>query len=161
MSGESAEGTLLSERIPLQLGPRLVLLTSFGIALWVLISEVASGRGNPLVWLVLAPVTALLALMVFAYQRIEVTRSEVVVTWFPLYRRRIPLDQIADAEAVKVDPLNFGGWGLRLHAHGMALTNRGGDGLRVASQSGNVTIISVANPDRYLRALAARGVPTR
>lgn len=161
MSRSSSDGGIRSERIPLHIGPRLVLVVCFLIALWVLISEVANGRGHVLVWLVLAPATVLLGLVVFAYQRIEVTSSDVVFTWFPLYRRRVPFDQIANVEVVEVVPWKFGGWGLRLHAHGVALTNRGGSGVSVTSSSGNTTIISVENPDRYLMALSARGVPTR
>lgn len=97
---------------------------------------------------------------VFAYQRIEIAGSGVVFTWFPLYRRRLALASIADARVVDVDPWSFGGWGLRLHARGVALTNRGRQGVSVTSTSGRTTIISVENPDRYIHALARHGVPT-
>lgn len=136
------------------------MVGAFAVSLWVLIVELGNAAPAPAVWLVLAPVTVLLGLLVFAYQRIEIAGSGVVFTWFPLYRRRLALASIADARVVDVDPWSFGGWGLRLHARGVALTNRGRQGVSVTSTSGRTTIISVENPDRYIHALARHGVPT-
>lgn len=152
--------SLASPRVFLHPGARAVMVGAFAVSLWVLIVELGNASPAPAVWLVLAPVTVLLGLLVFAYQRIEIAGSGVVFTWFPLYRRRLALASIADARVVDVDPWSFGGWGLRLHARGVALTNRGRQGVSVTSTSGRTTIISVENPDRYIHALARHGVPT-
>ncbi len=154
-------GTIRSARIPLHPILRVVFVVCFALMLWELISEVADGMGRLPVWLLLAPATALVGAVAFSYQRIEVTPSEVVFISFPFYRRRVPLDEIAAVRVVPVDELKFAGWGLVLHTEGgVTLTNRRGDGVSIASTSGITTTISVEEPEMYVRALTARGVPT-
>lgn len=119
---------------------------------------------DPLVLWVLSAATflvaALVAMAVAFHVRVDDEGLRVTsVTGFP--RVHIPLDEVARAEAVDVDPMwEFGGWGLRwAPGGGFGVVLRRGPGIRVTRTNGKtftVTVDDAATGAALLQALAAR-----
>ncbi|PTR26740.1 uncharacterized protein DUF1648 [Rhodococcus sp. OK519] len=76
-------------------------------------------------------------------------------------RRRIPLDEIARADAVKIGLINrYGGIGYRVGPDGVGLLVRPGEALRVTRGDGSKFTVTVDGADQaaaVLNSLAARG----
>lgn len=90
-------------------------------------------------------------------QRTTVTESELSVSFgalFPLYRRRVPLDDIGSAEAVTYSPLaEYGGWGIRGWGRNVALNARGRRGVRLALRGGRTLLVGSQRPEALAAAL--------
>lgn len=90
-------------------------------------------------------------------QRTTVTETELSVSFgalFPLYRRRIPLADVASAEAVTYSPLaDYGGWGIKWGQDGAALNARGNRGVRLTLRNGKHVLIGSQNPDALAEAI--------
>lgn len=63
---------------------------------------------------VLLPVAVLLGLLLAANLRIQVEGDVLRLTYFPLWRRTIPLASIEQAEVVPYRWWRYGGWGIRV-----------------------------------------------
>ncbi|MGW5424701.1 hypothetical protein [Streptomyces sp. NPDC003943] len=100
--------------------------------------------------------------LAFSRVRVTVDRHGLTVspTALPRPRIRIPLDEVAEAEAGTVDPMaDFGGWGLRGRPHRSALVLRAGEALVVRRRSGfefAVTVPDAGTAAALLNALAGR-----
>lgn len=91
--------------------------------------------------------------------RTVITGQELVVTLgalFPIYRRRIPLAEIARAEAVTYSPLaDYGGWGIKWGRNGAAVNARGSRGVLLTLRSGKRLLVGSQRPDALAAALTA------
>ena len=91
-------------------------------------------------------------------QKTTVNETDLTVTFgalLPLYRRQIPLREIASAEAVTYLPLaDYGGWGIRGWGRDVALNARGNRGVQVALRDGRRILIGSQRPDALAEALA-------
>ncbi|MFF0751328.1 hypothetical protein [Streptomyces sp. NPDC004267] len=94
--------------------------------------------------------------------RVTVDRHGLTVApaALPRPRIRIPLDDVAEAEAGTVNPLgDYGGWGYRTRPHRSALVLRSGEALVVRRRSGfefAVTVPDAETAAALLNALATR-----
>jgi hypothetical protein len=75
-------------------------------------------------------------------------------------RQHVPLEDVSSAEAIEVDPMKTGGWGIRFpRGGGLAVVVRGGDGIRVVRRDGRqliVTLPDAATAAALLNDLRAR-----
>lgn len=121
--------------------PWLLALTG-GIALVLgVLGLVGPGPKLPL----LAAAVVLLVLAV-AVGSTRVTVSERGVSarlGLPWPRRRIALDAIADARAIEVEPLQWGGWGWRMRPGATALVVRRGEGVLLELHDGRRFVVTV------------------
>lgn len=111
----------------------------------------------------LAWVPALVLVIGLAFTGYRVTVDEAGLRWrgrLGLPRGHVPLEDVAAAEVVQVDPVDYGGWGYRLSpVLGSALVTRAGAGLRVTRRNGRRFTITVDDADTgaaLLEALAHR-----
>ena len=96
------------------------------------------------------------------YMSTEVTRTELVVTmgrFFPLYRRRVALADIAGVRAVTYRPIrDAGGWGIRwgrFEGNRCAFLNARGDrGVFVDLRNGKRLIIGSQNAEALAEAVS-------
>jgi hypothetical protein len=84
----------------------------------VAVAALGAGFAQEEARMVLALPAVLLALLFGSNLRIQVLGDELVLTYFPLWRRRIPLARIRAAEVVPYDWKRYGGWGLRIGLDG-------------------------------------------
>ncbi|MFF5975161.1 hypothetical protein ACFY7C_27010 [Streptomyces sp. NPDC012769] len=94
--------------------------------------------------------------------RVAVDRRGLTVTpaLLPRPRVRIPLDDVASASVLRVDPVaDFGGWGYRVRAHRTGLVLRSGEALLVRRENGRefaVTVPGAETATALLNTLAER-----
>ena len=105
----------------------------------------------------------LLALgLVINLLRVQTLVSEKWLTvtfgaWFPMYRRRICVGDIAGAESVVYRPVaEYGGWGIRGFAGNQALSARGDLGVRLVLAGGEKLLIGSGKPDELAHILLPR-----
>lgn len=135
----------------------LVILAALAAAAVVVLN--APPEDRVIGWaLGLAPmlaITVVLALL-FDRLRIQVTRSTVVASFgtFGWIRKRIPLDDIQEMEAVRYGPIrDFGGWGIRFSwtdPSKRAWTIRGDRALRLRLADGTDFHLGCAHPQRLM-----------
>ena len=108
-------------------------------------------------------VPVLIAVIALAFTGFRVTVDPQGLRWrgrLGLPRGHVPLEDIASAEVVQVDPSHYGGWGYRLSpVHGTALVTRGGSALRVTRRDGRrftITVDDAASGAALLEALSHR-----
>ena len=99
-------------------------------------------------------IAGIIAIPLIAYLRVRI--NENAVTWafglgFP--RGTIALSDIESAEAIDINPVDFGGWGYRITAGATGLIVRGGPGIRINRTSGRSVVISLAEPDEAVETL--------
>ena len=136
-------------------GVYLLLAASFAGALLS-----GAGKKEPTGLGVLAAVSLLLAVFSFGYSRIRLTQDEIILTWLPLYRSRIPLSEIRSASAQEIRGLQYG-FGLRIGTFGLALIQDTGPAVRLKAKHGYV--LSLGTEERrteLLAALSSAGVAT-
>ena len=83
-------------------------------------------------------VVAILPLTIFALRmRTTVTEQALTVSMRPLIRRRLPVEQIDEVEAIRYSPLREGGgWGVRFSGrYGLVLNVSGNEGVRLVAGS--------------------------
>ena len=90
-----------------------------------------------------------------------VTPDAVAVRYGFLYKTRVPLTEIALAEAVEYAPVReYGGWGIRGSRHKRALNARGNQGVLLTRSDGSTLLVGSQRPRELLEALARAGVRT-
>jgi len=108
-------------------------------------------------WFILFDVLSLAFIVNLLCLRTMVTDTEAVVTFgwlFPLYRRRLPLDEIVSVQADTYVPLaEYGGWGIKGLPSNAALNARGNRGVRLTLRNGKRILIGTQRPDELAAAL--------
>jgi hypothetical protein len=90
-----------------------------------------------------------------------VTREDVQVRYGPLYSLRVPVSEIARAEAILYRPVrDYGGWGIRGTRKHRLLNARGDRGVLITRRDGSTVLIGSQKPRELLDALALLGVAT-
>ena len=88
--------------------------------------------------------------------------DSVSVRYGFLYETRIPLSQIALAEAVEYAPLReYGGWGIRGSRRRRALNARGNRGVLLTRIDGSTLLVGSQRPRELLEALSRVGIATQ
>jgi len=150
------------QRVSIARSGIIVLLSA--LALMVVLSVVTVVvTADPLaVWIIIGAtvvVGALVATTVAFHVRVDDEGLSInsAVGW---PRVHVPLDDIASAAVVMVDPMGqFGGWGLRWGPAGFGVVLRTGEGIEVRRRSGKtltVTVDDAATGAALLNALVAR-----
>jgi hypothetical protein len=90
--------------------------------------------------------------------RFEVHRDRLFVGFvtplFPLYRKAIPVGTIESAEPVTYRPiLEYGGWGLRRSAKGIAYNMSGNRGVQLKMKEGRNILLGSRQPERLAAAI--------
>jgi hypothetical protein len=89
----------------------------------------------------------------FSASRVSVTNAGVIIGVGPWGwpRKRVPLAAIERAELLEVEPMAFGGWGVRFRGLGdnrtAALVVRRGPGIRLVRPNQADIVVTVDNPD--------------
>lgn len=90
-----------------------------------------------------------------------VTADSVWIRYGILYRTRIPLSDVARAEAIEYAPIReYGGWGIRGSRRRRALNARGNQGVLLTRADGTTLLVGSQHPRDLLDALARAGVVT-
>ena len=155
-SGERALWTAtLSAKWPLMLG-LVTLLPALGL-IWIGVRPIGM-------------VLLVLAISITTFSRIRVTANQsglqVRYGFLGWPRTSVPLDRIATAQAIDVDPSEWGGWGYRGNLTLMkraAVVLRGGPGIRLDLHDGKVFVVTIDDPDipaQLLNAEASRLEPS-
>jgi hypothetical protein len=117
---------------------------------------------SPWVVAVLLGVVALLAALLTLRLTTIVTSDVLSVRYGFLYKARVPLSEIALAEAVEYAPVReYGGWGIRGSRRRRALNARGNQGVLVTRSDGTTLLVGSQRPRELLEALARAGVATQ
>ena len=112
------------------------------------------------VGLVLAVVVLVGALLLMRLTT-TVTPDAVSVSYGFLYRTKIPLSDVARAEAIVYSPIReYGGWGIRGSSRRRALNARGNQGVLLTRADGTTLLVGTQHPRDLLDALARAGVTT-
>lgn len=98
-------------------------------------------------WLVaLIPILVAVLVAGLTAFRVVVGREQVVATGsFGWPRIGIPLGTVTQAEVGEVNPLAWGGWGLRYRPGGVAIVTRKGPGLTLERTDGSTVVLSVTD----------------
>jgi hypothetical protein len=133
-------------------------LTAVGLVAGALVLPVVPVAGAIVVLVVLLAVTAMTA-------RVVVGPGGLSVRFGPagMFRLHVPIAEITTVDAIVVDPLVHGGWGIRLLPGLRAVVFRRGPGIRVVTADGRSTIVTIdgaAEAAGVLRAHLDREVPT-
>lgn len=134
----------------------ILILLVFLVAVSVMLAVLAD------VWLTLVFVPIVVIVLASSSFRVRIGRAGLAVTGrgigFP--RVRIPIGQIASAEAGRVDAWNFGGWGLRVASRGeSAVLTKSGPALVVKRTDGQTLRVSLDHPEQA--AATINGLLTR
>ncbi len=91
-----------------------------------------------------------------------VTSDSVAIRYGFLYKTRVPLSEIALAEAVEYGPVReYGGWGIRGSRRRRAVNARGNQGVLLTRADGTTLLVGSQRPREMLEALARAGVATQ
>jgi hypothetical protein len=118
-------------------------------------------------YLNVAHVAVLVLLELFAKVHVDVGTREIGIRYGYLgwLRQRIALERVREAHAVRLEPLEHGGWGYRgsVRLFGRAaVVIRGGLGLRLELESNkhfSITVDDAQNAARLINALVGRRSP--
>jgi hypothetical protein len=117
---------------------------------------------SPWLYVIVALVLAIVAAVLAMRQTTTVTSDAVNVRFGFLYRTKIPLSEIRQAEAVVYRPIaHYGGWGIRGFGKKRALNSRGNRGVLLSKADGSTLMIGSQKPRELLDALARAGIPTQ
>lgn len=117
---------------------------------------------SPWVYGVLILVAVILVGVTTMRMRTVVTPDAIEVRFGALYFKRVPLREIAHAEAIVYRPVrDYGGWGIRGFGNRRALTTRGDRGVLLVRSDGSTILVGSDKPRELLGALARAGVETR
>ena len=87
---------------------------------------------------------ALLILLLIMYLRVDVTKDEILIEYFPFLKKRILMSEISDIKQVTYRPVqDYGGWGIRYSTKGTAYTIHGNQGLELKLISGKNILIGI------------------
>jgi hypothetical protein len=116
---------------------------------------------SPWVYVLIAVVLVVLAGVLTLRMQTTVTGDTVTVRYGLLGTTRVPVREIAKAEALMYRPIReYGGWGLRGFGSRRAINARGNLGVRLTRRDGSTLLIGSQEPRRLLAALALAGVAT-
>lgn len=116
---------------------------------------------SPWIVAVVLGVVVLLGAVLLMRLTTTVTPDAISVKYGFLYRTRIPLSEVARAEAVEYAPIReYGGWGIRGSSRRRALNARGNQGVLLTRSDGTTLLVGSQNPRELLDALARAGVVT-
>ena len=141
-----------TQRDFLTLGLRLVLLlpiipTMALVIVFTLADEDASTTGMVTTILILLGLIVVEQLM-HAY--VTVRQDSVRLGFWPIFRRTIPLREIASVETMKIDPMrDYGGWGVKGKSRsekGMIFSAGGQYGLMVSTRDGRRYVATAREP---------------
>ena len=127
----------------------------------VIVAAAMTNRGDAAAYGVLTVVGVLLPLVIaLVHSRIAVDDSQLVLSLWPVWTKRIPVTDVADATEVVVSPVrDFGGVGLRFAGQGrIALLMRRGPAVAVQTASGRTYVLGTADPDGLIEALGVSSV---
>lgn len=112
------------------------------------------------VGIVLAVVVLLGAVLLMRLST-TVTPDAVSISYGILYRTKIPLSDVARAEAIEYSPMReYGGWGIRGSSRRRALNARGNQGVLLTRADGTTLLVGTQHPRDLLDALTRAGVVT-
>jgi len=116
---------------------------------------------SPWVVVLVIAVVVLLGAVLLMRLTTTVTPDAVSIRYGVLYRTRIPLSDVARAEAVEYSPIReYGGWGIRGSSRRRALNARGNQGVLLTRADGTTLLVGSQHPRDLLDALARAGVAT-
>ena len=116
---------------------------------------------SPWAYALLMVVLAILVGVLTLRMRTTVTSQGLTAGYGLLGSVRVPLEDIARAEAVEYRPLReYGGWGMRGFGRRRAVTARGNRGVLIIRRDGSTLLVGSREPRRLLSALAMAGVAT-
>ena len=116
---------------------------------------------SPWVVVLVIAVVVLLGAVLLMRLTTTVTPDAVSIKYGVLYRTRIPLSDVARAEAVEYSPIReYGGWGIRGSSRRRALNARGNQGVLLTRADGTTLLVGSQHPRDLLDALARAGVAT-
>jgi hypothetical protein len=99
---------------------------------------------------------ALFWMLLASYLDVTVTKTEIVVRYYPFHLRprRIALSEIAEAHARKYQPIvEYGGWGIRLGFNGWAWNVSGDEGVQLVLADGKRILIGSQRSAELERAI--------
>jgi hypothetical protein len=104
----------------------ILMLSAPGILIWGIIQQVALGKpwGNDptdntslIITFIAVTVTVIIPIIILRLVRLEtnITSSEISVKYFPFHRsfRIFKWEDISNVSVNKINPLKYGGWGIR------------------------------------------------
>ena len=116
---------------------------------------------SPWVTALLLGVVVLLGAVLTMRLSTTVTADALSIRYGFLYRTRIPLTEVAHAEAVEYAPIrDYGGWGIRGWRRRRALNARGNQGVLLTRTDGSTLLVGSQRPRELLEALSRAGVVT-
>jgi hypothetical protein len=116
---------------------------------------------SPWVTALLLGVVVLLGAVLTMRLSTTVTSDALSIRYGFLYRTRIPLSDVAHAEAVEYAPIReYGGWGIRGSRRRRALNARGNQGVLLTRADGSTLLVGSQRPRELLEALSRAGVAT-
>jgi hypothetical protein len=117
---------------------------------------------SPWLYAIAALVLAILAAVVTLRQSTTITPDAVTIRFGFLYRTKVPIAEVRQAEAVQYRPIaEYGGWGIRGFGKKRALNTRGNRGVLLTKIDGSTILIGSQKPRELLEALARVGVATQ
>ncbi len=118
-------------------------------------------RFSPWVYVLLCVVLAILLGVLTMRQTTTVSGDTVTVRFGRLYTTRIPVAEVAKAQAVAYRPVrDYGGWGIKGSRRRRALNTRGDRGVLLTKTDGSTILIGSQKPRELLAALERAGVRT-
>lgn len=133
-------------------------------ALLLALSVVMMVAGVVSAWLVdpAFVVVAAVGLLLTSMSVVHVTVDASGVRWrtgLGVVGRRLPLEEISRVRAVNVEPMQYGGWGIRVSPHGWGVILRRGPGLSIDRPGKATWTITV--PDAAMGAAVANALLAR
>ncbi|HEX9287835.1 MAG TPA: hypothetical protein VF999_11275 [Thermoanaerobaculia bacterium] len=117
---------------------------------------------SPWVVALMLAVVVLLGALLSMRLTTTVTGDSISVRYGFLYKTRVPLTEIALAEAVEYAPVReYGGWGIRGSRQRRALNARGNQGVLLTRIDGTTLLVGSQRPRELLNALAHAGIATQ
>jgi len=92
----------------------------------------------------------------FGVTTTEVAPSEVRIQfgWLPSYKEAIPLSEIQSAKAVRYNPMDYGGWGIKARSdNDRVLSQRGAQAVRLQLVGGRQLLIGSQQPEALAQAI--------
>ena len=128
----------------------LALLVAAAVAAWLAPPEART------VLLIVLPVVAV-ALTTLAQVTVTIGPRGLVARlgWFGWPRIRVPVETITDVEVEQVEPVSYGGWGLRVVPGATGLVVRRGPGLRIGRRGASTLVVTVGDAERAAGILLA------
>lgn len=116
---------------------------------------------SPWVFALIVAVVVFLGALLTMRLSTTVTSDALSIRYGVLYRTKIPLSDVAHAEAVEYAPIReYGGWGIRGSRRRRAVNARGNQGVLLTRVDGSTLLVGSQRPRDLLEALARAGVVT-